>query len=304
MHSPMHLNEEADPSDPSLSFICQRCLHEPFLAGSAQEAGNCRYCGSHAQGMTLGELADHVDAALRRHFRRTAAEPTELEYALSRDSEHGWLRAGDPVCDVIEAIAQIPPLAAEDVRSLLHERHGDTERARMGEEQAYDREAHYEECGVDASEWHGHWRRLRYSLTYESRHFNGVAQRVLAQLFAGLLGDDGEAAGAAIVTLDAPGEPGALYRARVFQSDDALRRALERPDRELGPPPLRASAAGRMNARGIAVFYGSVDAATALAEVRPPVGSRVLMTPTRLLRRPGSLRRRPCAGAPRCARRC
>ena len=285
MLPPMPMDEEADTPHPRLGFVCRRCLAEPYLASCSPDTGNCSYCGSRdALGMTLGELADHVDAALRRHFRRTAPEPTALEYALSRDSAHGWLRGGEAISDVIETIAQIPPQAAEDVRSLLHERAGDAERARMGEEQAFDRGAHDEECGVDASAWHGHWRRLRDSLTYESRHFNSVAQRVLAQLFAGLLGNDGEAAGAAIVTLGAPGQPDALFRARVLQSDETLRRALERPDRELGPPPLRASTAGRMNARGIAVFYGSVDAATALAEVRPPVGSRVLVGRFRLLR--------------------
>ena len=32
-----------------------------------------------------------------------------------------------------------------------------------------------------------------------------------------------------------------------------------------------------MNAQGISVFYGASDLATALAEIRPPVGSRVLV---------------------------
>jgi hypothetical protein len=32
-----------------------------------------------------------------------------------------------------------------------------------------------------------------------------------------------------------------------------------------------------MNAQGIAVFYGATDASVALAETRPPVGSKVLV---------------------------
>jgi len=61
------------------------------------------------------------------------------------------------------------------------------------------------------------------------------------------------------------------------------------PDRDLGPPPSARAVAGRMNARGISVFYGATEPEIALAEVRPPVGSRVtiarfdVIRPLRLL---------------------
>ena len=41
--------------------------------------------------------------------------------------------------------------------------------------------------------------------------------------------------------------------------------------------PSHAATAGRMNARGISVFYGATDPKVALAEVRPPVGSFVVV---------------------------
>jgi hypothetical protein len=62
-----------------------------------------------------------------------------------------------------------------------------------------------------------------------------------------------------------------------------------RPDREIGSPPAIHANAGRMNARGISVFYGANDPKVALAEVRPPVGSQVavgrfeIVRPIRLL---------------------
>jgi hypothetical protein len=43
----------------------------------------------------------------------------------------------------------------------------------------------------------------------------------------------------------------------------------------LGPPPSEFATAGRMNSRGISVFYGSINSETALAEIRPPVGCKV-----------------------------
>jgi hypothetical protein len=96
--------------------------------------------------------------------------------------------------------------------------------------------------------------------------------------------------GSPVVVEAGPGkELSALYRARVFQSATRLEDALKRPDKEVGPPPALAAAAGRMNALGISVFYGATDPLVALAEVRPPVGSRVvvgcfeLIRPVRLL---------------------
>ncbi len=68
-----------------------------------------------------------------------------------------------------------------------------------------------------------------------------------------------------------------LYRARVFQSEDKLKEALCRPDMHLGSPPTRFASPGRMNAHGISVFYGATSASVALAEVRPPVGSKVVV---------------------------
>ena len=63
-----------------------------------------------------------------------------------------------------------------------------------------------------------------------------------------------------------------------------LRRIVEEIHLELGPPTGRTAKAGRMNANGISVFYGAFDRDTCLAEVRPPVGSKVVMGKFELLR--------------------
>ena len=49
------------------------------------------------------------------------------------------------------------------------------------------------------------------------------------------------------------------------------------PDVHIGTPPGKLSNAGRMNAKGISVFYGASKSQVALAEVRPPVGSKVVV---------------------------
>ncbi|WP_410896985.1 RES family NAD+ phosphorylase [Pseudomonas guariconensis] len=45
----------------------------------------------------------------------------------------------------------------------------------------------------------------------------------------------------------------------------------------LGPPPGRSTRANRMNSSGVSVFYGAREARSALAEVRPVVGSKVVV---------------------------
>lgn len=79
-----------------------------------------------------------------------------------------------------------------------------------------------------------------------------------------------------------PERPSIHSRARVFQSEDKLEMAMCRPDLQLGSPPALVAAAGRMNARGISVFYGANDPKAAIAEVRPPVEARLPWRNSRL----------------------
>src|SRR3546814_20534128 len=75
--------------------------------------------------------------------------------------------------------------------------------------------------------------------------------------------------------------PGSAYeqllRARVCQSERSLIDALQHQERFIGAPLEDIGASGRMNAAGLPSFYGATEALEALAEVRPPVGSWVVI---------------------------
>lgn len=60
---------------------------------------------------------------------------------------------------------------------------------------------------------------------------------------------------------------------------------MKRPGIKIGPPPRLKARAGRMNAPGIAVFYGATESSVALSEARPPVGSKVLIGCFEIIRR-------------------
>ncbi len=268
--------------------VCFRCIGEDFLRNRLKREGQrllCSYCGLMRKGFSLTELAEVVESVIEEHYQRTAEEPSAYEYALQREGLSGlWFRDGEPIADVIKNLCETEQQIAEDVRKVLYRRHYDRERLEMGEEGPFDEGAHYEESGVRHGELKDQWEQFERSLKTEVRYFSQSARAALNSTFAGI-GEHATWDGKPVVVECGPGkEISALYRARVFQSDADTVRAMERPDVEVGPPPPARAMAGRMNARGISVFYGALDAATALAEVRPPVGSRVLVVRFEILR--------------------
>jgi len=52
---------------------------------------------------------------------------------------------------------------------------------------------------------------------------------------------------------------------------------LDDPLKHIGPPPPADARAGRMNAEGVSVFYGSLKEKTCLAEMRPAIGNDIAL---------------------------
>jgi hypothetical protein len=261
--------------------LCFRCIGEEFLRDLVKKKGQrtiCFYCGLQRRAFSIGEVADLVNSVINEHYQRTAEEPSDYESMLQHEGLSGmWFRDGEPVVEVIESIAQIDNQIAEDIRKVLYRRHHDHERIEMGEEGPFDKDTHYEESRVQDGDLKFEWEYFEKNLETEARYFSKSARATLASIFDGV-GDLCTWDGKPAVVECGPGTNiTALYRARVFHRDEDLVRAMERPDIEIGPPPPRRATAGRMNARGIAVFYGALDAATAVAEIRPPVGSKALV---------------------------
>ncbi|MCC6241752.1 MAG: RES family NAD+ phosphorylase [Gemmatimonadaceae bacterium] len=174
--------------------------------------------------------------------------------------------------------------AASDIQHLLAEEHGDWEAAKLGAETEFASDACYERTAPSDAKWQAEWREFERILKTESRHFSRQLTSRLAAVFTALEGHITSNGTAVVATAGPDTGLRNLYRARVFQSDEGLRKALMRPDVELGPPPPTLALAGRMNARGISVFYGANSEAVAIAEVRPPVGSSVVTASFEILR--------------------
>ena len=271
-------------------LVCSGCVGEDFLKEEirkSREVDVCSYCSKRRRTTSIGDLADEFEGAFERHFYRTSTEPNDYEYMLQKDPESSYEfeRHGEPVLDVIQQIGDVSEEIADDLLEVLGERHGDYEMDKMGDESDFDSESHYAERNTSIAELYTQWRRFQLSVQAESRYFNNTAETFLNDVFLELGEDGTRDGGKAIVDAGPDTSLAAIYRARAFQNDATFEGALKRPDRELASPPFRSAKAGRMNAHGISLFYGATDRSVAIAEVRPPVGSRVITGEFRLLRR-------------------
>lgn len=263
-------------------MLCHLCIGDDYLKREIKlngALGVCSCCGEELEGYTFEELADIVERVFETHFCRTADQPHSWQLTLlaDKESDYEWEREGTPVIALIADLVGISEESAQIIQSILEERHSDFESAAMGEETEFSDESYYEERRVDDRAWQSEWLALEHSLKNENRFFNSSAEHVLGNIFKGIFKIQASSGKSVIVDAGPDTEFNTVCRARVCQSDEEIKRAISYPDREIGPPPSRLATAGRMNAQGISVFYGAQNVDTAIAEVRPPVGSQVVV---------------------------
>jgi hypothetical protein len=128
------------------------------------------------------------------------------------------------------------------------------------------------------------WNRFRDEILHRQRFFNATAQELLREIFDGVQFQSDISDNPAFYRMGPKGDQ-KLFRARIIATEADYKEIAANPALRMGAPPAGMRRAGRMNAAGIAVFYGATDADTAIAELRPAVGSLVCLA-TFTLRRP------------------
>jgi hypothetical protein len=270
--------------------VCSKCIGDAYLAKEIIKTGQkskCSYCKMRRISISLGELANRVELAISQHYFRTSPEPSDWESALMRDkeSDYDWERSGIPLDELVQSITDVSSEIADDIVEILDSKHSDFESDILGEETEFAADSYYDEKSVDATTWELEWESFKNSLKHESRYFNKSAERLLSNIFKDIETLLTPTGNSVIVDAGPNSNYSSIYRSRVFQSTEKLKDALIAPDIHLGPPPAVIASAGRMNARGISVFYGSTNPMAALAEVRPPVGSKVIIAEFEIIRR-------------------
>lgn len=259
--------------------VCIQCIGERFLKAHISAPPsldeNCDFCGSEQPAIELCELADLCQTVLNNFFRITNYDKSVYLY--------GRTPGGACLPEVLAELIQPNPDTADELAfdlaaQVISEWEWDD-----GEELEPE-EVWYERSDAFSNELSDVWQKMKRSLQFEARFVNPSVSQMLEKIFGPIASDRTAAGKSAVLEINPGNEEARLYRARVFQSLDRLEEALTHPERHMGPPPAHFARAGRMNAKGVSVFYSATHPDTALSEVRPPVGSHVLMAPFNVIR--------------------
>ena len=272
--------------DSDSKHTCYGCITDPFLADEVKERGIptlCSNCGHSREAFSLKDLADRIDEVLQEHFERTPDDPDFLDTIFIREGllDH-WIPDGAPVVNIISDMAGLSEEIAEDVRYTLSEPNRYLA-IKEGGEDPYDDQAYYDERSPDDWDLRYGWKSFCDEIMFRERIFPENAEPVLQKIFRDL-STMATLDGTSVVREINPSEDFPIWRARTAQSKEELTAMLRDPAQQLGPPPHSIAEAGRMNQKGIPVFYGALEEETCVAEVRPPVGSQVVLGRFKLLR--------------------
>jgi RES domain/HEPN/RES N-terminal domain 1 len=268
--------------------VCHQCFGDEFLKKAIRRKGakdECSFCGKNLVTLSLEEVADLFETAIATHYERTPSGPSDIEQAMINEGlRDWWYPDGEAIGDVLKEIGECNGEVAEAIRDVLDTRHSTKEDYEMGITTEFDSEAHYEASAVSGGELGEEWPVFEKNLKTKSRYMSVAALKTLDKIFQGIETHRTYQNNPVIVAAGPGTALTSLFRARVFQSEESCVAALERPEISIGPPPPKVAAAGAMNARGIPVFYGATDRNVALAEVRPPVGSKVVVAQFDIIR--------------------
>lgn len=256
-----HVDADAAPQAkpvpaPEAHWVCALCVNDPYLRTRATPADRPRPCvGCHrerTQGFELAYLAEEVRLVLDMFFKKAPDEPESVDDWINYRETGIYEPPGDLLGDVIEALLQCNAAIAEAVCDQLVEDEGGHEFIRHGGAPEYQQAAFYvgTRFTTDLTHYFA-FQRFENRLRFQARYFDPESRELLTSVFKNVH-DMVTREGSPISVVVTPETTHSkLYRARVFQSDEPLRRALISPDRELGPPPAAVAVAGRMNAAHI-----------------------------------------------------
>jgi hypothetical protein len=243
--------------------ICSECVGDEYLKEIIDREGEtaaCEFCPGNKLTISLAELASRLDAVFEQFYQCTSA------------GEDCYTLSGSSLLEVLEEDLEFP----EHVLVPLAEVMGELWYVHDANEHIMGEDPHFvakEKLDSPLSE---DWRRMEESLKYQARLNNPKVLALLERVFGPVIDDRVEGMDSVIVDLKPGEKQSGFYRARAYETLDKLEHDLASPEANLGPVPEGKGGAGRMNAQGISVFYGSMDPSVAIAEIRPPVGSHVV----------------------------
>ncbi len=269
-----------------MSNVCADCIGDSYLHKQVMQDGvraPCDFCQSDDhQTIKLEVLAKQVASVLNNFFAISTPDPDEIELikAIEADGD----QRGESVTDTIRSLINSSLELSEAIRKYLSNQQGSAGDGHSTDNWSYASNTFYEMQSIDTSDLQMSWSDFRHEILTRSRFFNQNAKSILERLFEDidkLTTYDGKSVVRVFSQKDN------FFRARKAETHESLKKILKEAPNSLGAPRVSLARAGRMNAEGISVFYGSTDEKTCIAEIRAPVGCFVIcgeFTPLRELR--------------------
>ncbi|EJE9489026.1 RES domain-containing protein [Salmonella enterica] len=252
-------------------YICHACIGEKYVKAEIKTFGSagqeCSYCHKRFKNVPVSHIAGLMNQVFEDYY-----EPREADYYFGTTSGS---TAQEVICDELKVDDED---IITDIYDCLCDEFNDYQDI---DPPNYNEDYVYTGRGFSSENLSRAWKKMIRSLNEEARFFNRTVKVFLDDLFVDLKEFKTEKDESPIQIID--GDT-ALYRARVFETLEEVEEALTHPERNFGPPPPDKARSGRMNAQGISVFYGATTQDVAISEVRPPVGSRVVVAAFRPLK--------------------
>lgn len=245
-------------------YICHGCVRERYIKNEIKKNGSteeqCSYCHGRKKTVPLIELVE----PMHRVF---------TQFYLTRcDADiYPGHNTGSPAEDIIAEELGVEDDIPGDIHAALQEEYNDYY---DGGWDAYNDDYVYNRTDFTSGLIEKKWDEVKSSLQSKSRFFNNHVKSFFEIIFNGVENLRTVEGRNAVICIDGST---AIFRARNFDSFDKVEEALQHPERHFGPPPPPLATSGRMNAQGIQVFYGATTPDIAIAEVRPAVGSYVVV---------------------------
>lgn len=264
---------------------CVKCLDDYYLKkviGRRCKRGLCDYCNKEGCLVTTMVLASRIKRFIEKHH--TMVEDYTLTKRKEENSDNDCVK-NDVKWIIHGSVTRNRNLIA-DLHVVLKSMHVQD----SASENPYDDNVRYEIRYESTELSEESWENLQRFIKEENRSFNSKAKSILESMFDNIEEHATSSERAVIAKIP---EGTKFFRARAFQSSDRLVEALLHPEKEFGPPPSDLASSGRLNAKGISVFYGAAEVNSArenaedtilenlldltISEVRPHVGGLAIV---------------------------
>lgn len=263
-----------------LEPICLGCVGDSFLQKMIIDAGSkgeCLCCGKNQLSIELDILANKVAEILTSTV--DIGDYHDI-WDIASDRISHTVQSGDPLNYFVTEILQLDDEEDPLIDLVLSKLVGQT----PGDEGFFDHE-HYSRKTIIPFITEVLWLEFQSELMHKRRFFNEKAKKFLEWLFDGIDSYHVWGFGPGVVRILTPDECGPIFRARdcTAPKDDS-QKIIADPASQLAAPPKELAPTGRMSPAGVPVFYGAFERETCIAELRPPVGGKVISGEFRLTR--------------------